>query len=66
MKKRPNRSWAALLTPLALAALGAALLYSPSGTFVPASSPAALPASTDNWGLSFQTEGACPVGNATA
>lgn len=35
-------------------------------TAQPAVSPAAVPASTDNWGLSFQTEGAAPVGNATA
>lgn len=27
--------------------------------------PAVLPASADNWGLSFQTEGESPVGNAT-
>ena len=26
---------------------------------------AAIPASTDNWGLSFPEEGAAPVGNAT-
>ena len=49
MKKRPNRSWAALLTPLALAALGAALLYSPSGFFrgIPHSS-----GGTASWKLS--------------
>ena len=47
MKERPNRYWAALLVPLALCALGAALLYHPSGAFVPASSPAAVPASTE-------------------
>ena len=28
--------------------------------------PAAVPASTDNWGLSFPTEGESPVGNASA
>ncbi len=63
MKKRPNYYWAAVLAPLALLAL---FLYHPSGDLVPASSPAAVPVSTDNWGLSFQTEGQCPVGNATA
>ena len=31
-----------------------------------ADAPAAIPASTDNWGLSFPTEGDSPVGNATA
>ena len=35
-------------------------------TPVPAAAPAAVAASTDNWGLSFQTEGEPPVGNATA
>lgn len=30
-----------------------------------ASAPAAVPASGDNWGLSFQVEGEPPVGNAT-
>ena len=30
-----------------------------------ASAPAAVPASTDNWGLSFPVEGQSPVGNAT-
>lgn len=64
MRERPNHYWAALLAPLALFALAAALLYRPSDVSVPASSPAAVPVSTDNWGLSFQTEGASPVGNA--
>ena len=35
-------------------------------TPVPAAAPAAVAASTDNWGLSCQTEGEPPVGNATA
>ena len=33
---------------------------------LPASSPAAIPASSGNWGLSFQQEGQAPVGNAAA
>lgn len=33
---------------------------------VPAASPAALPASAMDWGLSFQQEGQPPVGNASA
>ncbi len=32
----------------------------------PVSAPAAIPVSTDNWGLSFPTEGKAPIGNATA
>ena len=32
---------------------------------LPASGDAAIPASTDNWGLSFPTEGESPIGNAT-
>ena len=31
-----------------------------------ASAPIAIPVSAADWGLSFQTEGAPPVGNATA
>ena len=33
---------------------------------VSASSPTAIPASAENWGLAFPTEGQAPVGNATA
>ena len=35
------------------------------GEVTAASAPAAVPASGDNWGLSFQVEGEAPVGNAT-
>ncbi len=35
-------------------------------TALPADASAAVPVSTDNWGLSFQQEGAAPVGNASA
>ncbi len=35
------------------------------GRSLPVSSTIALPASADNWGLSFPTEGQSPVGNAT-
>ncbi len=31
-----------------------------------ASAPAAIPASADNWGLSFQTEGEAPMGNVSS
>ena len=35
------------------------------GEELPASGSAVVPASADNWGLSFPTEGEAPVGNAT-
>ena len=35
-----------------------------TGGTAPASGGAAVPASADNWGLSFQTEGETPIGNA--
>ncbi len=35
------------------------------GRTVPASAPVAIPASSDNWGLSFPNEGQSPVGNAS-
>lgn len=67
MKFQPNCYGAALLTALALglATLGGISLLERNRDSIPASAPAAVPASTDNWGLSFQTEGASPVGNAT-
>ena len=37
-----------------------------SGEAAAAAGSAAVPASVDNWGLSFQTEGQAPVGNAGA
>ncbi len=45
----------------------AALLYlrGRSSRALPTSSAAAVPASADNWGLSFPTEGQSPVGNVT-
>ena len=33
---------------------------------IPAAAPVIVPASADNWGLSFPVEGESPVGNATA
>ena len=36
------------------------------GQTVRTSAPIAVPASAADWGLSFQTEGQTPVGNATA
>ena len=43
----------------------AGMLYL-QGKTLPASSPAIIPASADNWGLSFPNEGQSPVGNASA
>jgi len=63
-----KRQWrSALLFLLVFALLTMNLLgrYR-AGEIAPAAGPAAVPASTDNWGLSFQTEGASPVGNASA
>lgn len=41
-------------------------LFTRTSPEVPAvSAPAAIPASSDNWGLSFPVEGQSPVGNAT-
>ena len=44
----------------------AGVLYLQGQTVSPASAPIAIPASAADWGLSFQTEGAPPVGNATS
>lgn len=43
----------------------AAMLWLQSRT-IPAAAPAIVPASADNWGLSFPVEGESPVGNATS
>jgi len=51
---------------LILAALLLALALTWGAETRPAAAPAAIPASAGNWGLSFQTEGAAPIGNATA
>ena len=41
------------------------ILYLQGQTAAPASSPITIPTSAADWGLSFQTEGQAPVGNAT-
>ena len=57
---------AALGTVLCLLAAGFLFrLFSPSPA-APATADAAIPASADNWGLSFPEEGQAPVGNTTA
>ena len=59
---RGIRWYQAAALGLCLTALAAC---TPRGdTTTPASGGAAVPASADNWGLSFQTEGETPVGNA--
>ena len=52
-----------VLIPLLLLAV---VLYPWGQEPLPAASPAAVPASAADWGLSFPTEGESPVGNATA
>ena len=58
---RSFRVWcAAILIPLCVL-----LAWRASDKSLSVSAPAAVPASTDNWGLSFPVEGQSPVGNAT-
>ena len=52
-----------VLLCLVLATFG--LLRLRGETALTAAAPAVVPASTDNWGLSFPTEGESPVGNAS-
>ncbi|MDE6900699.1 MAG: delta-lactam-biosynthetic de-N-acetylase [Oscillospiraceae bacterium] len=54
-----------LLTAVLLASAAALSLWRTGEEAVPAASPAAVPASAGNWGLSFPTEGEAPVGNAS-
>lgn len=59
----------AVCVVLALLCVVTAVQYSrepPSDAVLPASTEAALPASASNWGLSFQTQGQPPIGNASA
>lgn len=62
-----NRRRRAVFLALPLCLLAAALfcLYQINSASQTAAGPAAVPASTDNWGLSFPTEGESPVGNAS-
>ena len=54
-----------LLTAVLLAAAATLSLWRTGEEAVPAASPAAVPASAGNWGLSFPSEGEAPVGNAS-
>lgn len=65
MTHQARRRIAAALA-IALFLFSGFLLHLHQDAVHPASAPAAIPASADNWGLSFQTEGAAPVGNADA
>ena len=53
------------LTTLALIAAVVLIITGEQRPAQPASAPAAVPASAGNWGLSFQSEGQAPVGNAS-
>lgn len=61
-----RRAAVILLTVLVVCAAAVTLLARNNTAAEEADAPAAIPASTDNWGLSFPTEGDSPVGNATA
>ncbi|MCF2664680.1 delta-lactam-biosynthetic de-N-acetylase [Oscillibacter valericigenes] len=61
-----SRRFRAFVMLLAPCLFLAGMLYLQGQTTQPASAPAAIPASTTDWGLSFQTEGAVPIGSATA
>ena len=56
------RNFCLLMLPLLFLA---GMLYL-QGKSLPAAAPAVIPASADNWGLSFPNEGQSPVGNASA
>ena len=60
---RPSKG--PVLAGLALCLILAAVCYGAQQPLAPAAGPAAIPASTDNWGLSFPQEGQTPVGNAS-
>ena len=55
--------WCVLLIPCLF--LAVVLYWNGRGRAVSVLSPAAVPASASNWGLSFPREGETPVGNAT-
>ncbi len=63
--KRPLIVFTILTAALLAAAVLVSLLGGGAEEAAPASSPAIVPASAGNWGLSFPTEGEAPVGNAS-
>lgn len=62
-----RRRYVTVIVALALVLFVAGKLYlrDQDGASVAAAGEAAVPASVDNWGLSFPTEGEAPVGNAS-
>ena len=60
-----SRRFRAFVMLLAPCLFLAGMLYLQGQTAQPASAPTAIPAAAADWGLSFQTEGAAPIGNAT-
>lgn len=62
-----RRRYVTVIVALALALFVAGKLYlrDQDGASVATAGEAAVPASVDNWGLSFPTEGEAPVGNAS-
>ena len=63
---RIRRTLALCAFPALCLALSAILFWNQRGRSLSASAQAAVPASADNWGLSFPSEGRAPVGNAAA
>ena len=61
-----DRRTVRLIIALALLLFAAGTVYLERDQMIDAAAPAAIPASADNWGLSFQQEGVAPIGNATA
>ena len=66
MKKLPLRQGASLALMALFLTAGAIVNLSGNQAALSAAGPAAVPASGDNWGLSFPNEGQSPVGNASA
>lgn len=62
---RPSKGPVLAGLALCLVLAAAICYYHAQQPLSPAAGPAAIPASTDNWGLSFPEEGQSPVGNAS-
>ena len=62
---RPSKGPVLAGLALCLVLAAAICYYHAQQPLAPAAGPAAIPASTDNWGLSFPQEGQAPVGNAS-
>ena len=63
---RPSKGPVLAGLALCLVLAAAICYYHAQQPLSPAAGPAAIPASTDNWGLSFPEEGQSPVGNASS